>query len=406
MDRAQFLRRVKFILKFGRALHTVGAPAHTLEGTLQDMCQLFGLKGNIVSLPTAIFSSFSHGEEEVTKIERVIPMGVNLGKLSKVDLVAKEVIHGRMTYEEGSDSLDQILTSPDPYGRRIRVICFLFSSAGFMVLFGGTWGDFLASIVIGFIIGLFSLFQPAQTIGLVAQMFEAIIAVIAAFISYFLVKLFPSLNVGVVILSSLIIFMPGFLITMAIAEIATQNLTSGTSRLMGGIMILLKLTFGVFIGAKIASFVKIPSIPIEFSAIPSWVTYATLPITAMMTTVIFKAQRSDWGWVTLAGVYGYGCSKLATHYLGPELGILIGGFCVGAMSNIFARLKDRPSSLFQFPGIILLVPGSMGYRSLSFLFEKDVVGGLGTAFGMITIATALVVGIFFGNIVIKPRRSL
>ena len=48
MDRAQFLRRVKFILKFGRALHSVGAPAHTLEGTLQDMCQLFGLQGNIV----------------------------------------------------------------------------------------------------------------------------------------------------------------------------------------------------------------------------------------------------------------------------------------------------------------------------------------------------------------------
>lgn len=406
MDREQFLRRVKFILKFGRALHTVGAPAHTLEGTLQDMCQLFGLKGNIVSLPTAIFSSFSYGDEEITKIERVIPMGVNLGKLSKVDLVAREVINGRMTYEEGSASLDQILTAGNPYGRKIRVLCFLFSAAGFMILFGGTWGDFFASIVIGSIIGLLSLLQPVQTIGLVAQMFEAIIAVFAAFISYFLVKIFPSLNVGVIILSSLIIFMPGLFITMAIAEIATQNLTSGTSRLMGGIMILLKLTFGVFIGAKIASFFHMPSIPMEFSVIPSWVTYASLPVTALMATVIFKADKSDWGWVTLAGVFGYSCSKLATYYLGPELGILIGGFCVGAMSNIFARLKDRPSSLFQFPGIILLVPGSMGYRSLSFLFERDVLGGLGTAFSMIALATALVVGIFFGNILVKPRRSL
>ena len=406
MDRAQFLRRVKFILKFGRALHTVGAPAHTLEGTLQDMCQLFGLKGNIVSLPTAIFSSFSYGDEEITKIERVIPMGVNLGKLSRVDLVAREVIHGRMTYEEGSESLDKILTSANPYGRVIQVLCFLFSSSGFMVLFGGTWGDFLASILIGSIIGMISLLQPVQTIGLVAQMFEAIIAIIAAFISYFLVKLFPGLNVGVVILSSLIIFMPGLFITMAIAEIATQNLTSGTSRLMGGIMILLKLTFGVFIGAKIASFMKIPSIPVVFSTIPDWVTLVTLPVTALMATVIFKAEKKDWAWVTLAGVYGYGCSKLATHYLGPELGILIGGFFVGAMSNIFARLMDRPSSIFQFPGIILLVPGSMGYRSLSFLFERDVVGGLGTAFSMIALATALVVGLFFGNILVKPRRSL
>lgn len=406
MDRAQFLRRVKFILKFGRALHTVGSPAHTLEGTLQDMCQLFGLKGNIVSLPTAIFSSFSHGEEEITKIERVIPMGVNLGKLSKVDLVAREVIHGRMTYEQGSDSLDEILSGPDPYGRRIRVLCFILSAAGFMVLFGGNWGDFLATIAVGCLIGVIALFQPVQAIGLVAQMFEAIVAIASACASYLLVKLIPGLNVGVIILSSLIIFMPGLFITIAIAEIATQNLTSGTSRLMGGIMILLKLTFGVFIGAKIASYFKFPSITMEFGQIPDWVVIFTLPITALMATVIFKAQRSDWGWVTIAGVYGYCCSKLATHYLGPEMGILIGGFCVGAMSNIFARLKDRPSSLFQFPGIILLVPGSVGYRSLSFLFERDVVGGLGTAFTMIALATALVVGVFLGNILVKPRRSL
>ncbi len=259
MERAQFLRRVKFILKFGRALHTVGSPAHTLEGTLTDMCQLFGIKGSIVSTPTAIFSSFSYEDEEITKIERMFPMGVNLGKLSKVDLVARDVINGRMTYEEGSDSLDKILTAPDPHGRRIRVICYVLSAAGFLVLFGGSWGDFVATVLIGSVIGLLSLLQPGESIGLVAQMFEAIIAIAAAFLSALVVKLFPSLNTGVIILSSLIIFMPGLFITIAIAEIATQNLTSGTARLMGGIMILLKLTFGVFIGAKLASYISLPS---------------------------------------------------------------------------------------------------------------------------------------------------
>jgi uncharacterized membrane protein YjjB (DUF3815 family) len=200
--------------------------------------------------------------------------------------------------------------------------------------------------------------------------------------------------------------MPGLFITIAIAEIATQNLTSGTSRLMGGIMILLKLTFGVFIGAKISSYFYLPSLTFSFSVIPDWLIFLTLPVTALMSTVIFKANKSDWIWVMTAGIYGYASAKVSTHFFGPEMGILLGGFFVGAMSNIFARLKDRPSSLFQFPGIILLVPGSMGYRSFSFLFDKDIIGGLGTAFGMITLAMALVVGIFLGNILIKPRRSL
>ena len=171
-------------------------------------------------------------------------------------------------------------------------------------------------------------------------------------------------------------------------------------------MILLKLTFGVFIGTKLSAYIHIPPWHFDFAVIPDWVSYVTLPVTALMATVIFKANPSDWKWITLAGIFGYLCSKLATFYFGPEMGILIGGFIIGSTSNIFARLKDCPSSIFQFPGIILLVPGSMGYRSLSFLFEKDVVGGLGTAFGMISLALALVVGILLGNIVIKPRRSL
>lgn len=403
MEHIDFKRRVKFILKFGRALHAVGSPAHTLEGTLQDMCEIMKIKGQFLSLPTSIHSSFSNGEEEITRIERVEPMGVHLGKLSQVDMVSREVISNEITFEEGIKRLDDIMVAPDPYGKRIRIAYFLFSVAGFMVLFGGTWGDLLAAIFVGLLMGLIALGKP---IGLVAQLFEAIVAVVASFSAYLLAKWIPGLNVGVIILSSLIIFMPGLFITIAIAEIATQNLVSGTARLVGGVMILLKLTFGVFIGSKLASWFHYPSLNIEFHQIPVWMTFVTLPITALMSTVNFKANRSDWKWVTMAGIFGFSCSKIGTHYLGPELGMFFGGACVGAMSNIFARIKNRPSSIFQFPGIILLVPGSVGYRSLSFLFERNVLGGLDTAFTMITLAMALVVGVFFGNMLIKPRRSL
>lgn len=398
-----FRRKVKFILKFGKALHTVGSPAHTLEGTMQEMCQLLNIKGSIISLPTAIFSSFSDGNDEVTKIERVEPMGVNLGKLSKVDQVAREVIQGEKSYEDASQRLDDIFNEPDPYGKRMTVILFLFYAAGFMVLFGGTWGDFFASMIVGALIGLLTLAKPH---GVVAQLNEAIVAVTASLAAYLLAKLFPNLNVGVIILSSIIMFIPGLVITISIAEIASQNLTSGTSRLMGGIMILLKLTFGVFIGSKVATWFHYPSIDYTFTSIPTWVSFIFLPVTALMSMVNFKAEKKDWMWVTTAGIFGYSCAKIGSHYLGPELGMFFGGSCVGAMSNIFARLQDRPSSIFQTPGIILLVPGSVGYRSLNFLFERDVVGGLDTAFTMITIAMSLVVGLFFGNIIVKPRKSL
>jgi uncharacterized membrane protein YjjP (DUF1212 family) len=403
MEVTKFQRQVRFILRFGKALHSAGAPAHTLEATMLDMCQLLGIRGTFISQPTAILSSFSNGEEEITKIDRVEPMGVDLGKLSNLDKVSREVIRNQISYEEGFQRLEDILNAPEPFSKRIHLAYFLFSAAGFMVLFGGTWSDLVAAMIIGSLLGLMSVAKP---IGLVSQLFEAIVAVVASLAAYLLAKLFPELNVGLIIISSLIIFMPGLFITIAIAEIATNNLVSGTARLVGGVMILLKLTFGVFIGSKIASWFKYPALDISLGEIPLWVTYLTLPVTAFLSVINFKANRADWKYVTMAGIYGYLCSKLGAYYLGPELGMFFGGTCVGAMSNIFARLKDKPSSVFQWPGIILLVPGSVGYRGMTSLFERDVVGGLDTAFTMVTLAMALVVGVFFGNILVKPRRSL
>jgi uncharacterized membrane protein YjjB (DUF3815 family) len=145
---------------------------------------------------------------------------------------------------------------------------------------------------------------------------------------------------------------------------------------------------------------------ISFDQIPVWVALITLPLTSLMSLVGFRGNREDWKWVMMAGIFGYVCSKIGAHFLGAELGMFFGGACIGAMSNIFARLKNKPSSIFQFPGIILLVPGSVGYRSMNFLFERDMLGGLDTAFTMIALAMALVVGLFFGNLIIKPRSSL
>lgn len=403
MERSDFIRRLRFVTQFGKVMHAVGSPAHTLESTMQEMARLLGIKGNFASLPTSITSSFSYKDEIITKLDRVEPVGVNLGKLSKADLVAQSVLKGETSFEDGIERLEAVMTEENHYGKRIRVICYLFSAAGFMVLFGGSWGDFIASVLIGVLTGLIALFRP--NIGLVNQLFETVVAVVAALGTYLLAKLVPNLNVGIIILSGLIVFLPGLIVTIAIAEIATQNLASGVARLGGGLMILLQLTYGVFIGQKISSWFHYPRLDLSFGPIPGWVIIITLPVTALMSTVIFKAERKDWKWITLAGIFGYSCSKLGSHFLGPELGLFFGGACVGSGANLFARLMNRPSSIFQFPGIILLVPGSVGYRSLNFLFERNVVGGLDTAFTMITLAMSLVVGVFVGNIFIRPRRS-
>jgi uncharacterized membrane protein YjjB (DUF3815 family) len=58
------------------------------------------------------------------------------------------------------------------------------------------------------------------------------------------------------------------------------------------------------------------------------------------------------------------------------------------------------------PGIIMLVPGSFGYRSLTALLDHQTVEGINFAFSMVILAISLVGGILTANAVIPPKRIL
>ena len=87
-------------------------------------------------------------------------------------------------------------------------------------------------------------------------------------------------------------------------------------------------------------------------------------------------------------------------------GRFLAGLVVTAASNVYARNANRPGALIRVPGIILLVPGSVGFRSITLMMERDVMMGLDTAFTLLNALIALVAGVLFGNLLVAPRRNL
>jgi uncharacterized membrane protein YjjB (DUF3815 family) len=79
---------------------------------------------------------------------------------------------------------------------------------------------------------------------------------------------------------------------------------------------------------------------------------------------------------------------------------------VGCGSNLYARLRDLPAMVPQTPGMLILVPGSLGYRSLSALLEQQTVQGVQFGFTMVLIAVSLVGGLLVSNAIIPPKRIL
>ena len=116
--------------------------------------------------------------------------------------------------------------------------------------------------------------------------------------------------------------------------------------------------------------------------------------------------QRDYPLVMGASWLGYLVTRTGGALFGGEFGVFLAGIAIGVASNAYARIWNRPGALIRVPGIILLVPGSIGLKSLYFVFQRDVYQGLDTTFSLIVILISLVAGLLFGNLLVPPRRSL
>ena len=90
--------------------------------------------------------------------------------------------------------------------------------------------------------------------------------------------------------------------------------------------------------------------------------------------------------------------------MGVELGTFAGALAVGLAGSAYERLKRRPAAVVSVPGILMLVPGSVGFRGLTSLIERQAVAGVETIFSMILTVVALVAGLLIAAAVIPERR--
>jgi len=395
---------IAFILKLGRALHQYGSAAHRLEDVVDHVALKLGLDAQVFSQPTSLFAAFGRLGSQRTFMLRVNPGEVNLGKLSDVDDVVRNVLHSGTSPREGSERLDRIREAQWRYGNVANVLSFGVISGASSLLLGGGAKELGVSSLIGLTNGLLSL--VAQRSKRFARVFSAIAAFVAAVIATVATQIIGGYSVPTATLAGLIAMLPGFSLTVALAELSTQHLSSGTARLSGALVAFLELIFGVALGtALVAAILNLNTIPTaRTTALPAWVQFVPLIIMPLALTVRLRAHPRDAIWILLAGGLAIGGSRLGSFLLEPQLGVFLGALTVGISSNIFARTFNRPSVTTWVPGLMMLVPGSIGFRSFTSLLGNEVVPGVEAAFKMILTAIALVAGTFIANVIMPPRK--
>ncbi len=392
------------VLNLGRALLRVGAPAHRLEAAMQIMAERLGLNAEFFSTPTALIASLGDGDRQQTYLARVEPGGTDLGKLDELTEVMEALAAGTLDPVEADRRVRTIDARPAQHRGPVLLLGFMAVSGGAATLIGGGWREAVLALGLGAITGLsvMLLWRRAELSRLLNPLSALLVTLAGTLWCGFDAQtaLMPAVIAGMITL------VPGMDLTAATRELATGHQVSGAARLASTIAVFALLTVGLAAGGWIAQSL-IGAVPLrEPSPLPTWLTPVGLAVAAVGFVVLFQAFWRDWFWVVLGCVLAWSASTFGASLGSPILAAFAGALVVGLAGNVFARASGRPASVMQLPGLILLVPGSIGMKSLSALLGQDVIAGLETGFFAVMVAVALATGLILASALAPPRMSL
>ncbi|MBC7541515.1 MAG: threonine/serine exporter family protein [Candidatus Sericytochromatia bacterium] len=395
---------IEFVLALAQALHRYGASAYRLEAGIKDVAHTLGLEVRLFSTPTAIMASFGPLHAEKTCLVRVEPGEINLGKLAMLYDVTSQFVQGTVTVPDALAVVTAIIAADPRYRFVIHMVCSGLASAAAAGFFGGGWLEIQVALGIGMVVGAVSRLSNRSTD--TGHLLEPVAATLAALLSVAASRWFGPVETFVTTLAGVITLLPGMGFTTAMTELATNNLASGTARFAGAFVQLSGLGVGIALGMAIASRWAPAVVADGLVVWPLGMLALAVIVSSLAYSVILRARPRDTGWILAAGVLAYSGALVGQSLIGPELGALLGAFVVAFASNLRGRLLDQATAVTLVPGILMLVPGSLGMRSVMAMWQNDVDSGVSAAFRMAFVATALVAGILLANVAMPSRRPL
>lgn len=391
------------VLNLGRALTRAGSPAHRLETAMQVMAERLGLTAEFFSTPTALMVSLGDGNRAQVYLARVESGESNLGKLSELTEVMEQLASGELDPIEADRRVREIDQRPPTYQGPALLAAFVAVSAGACTLIGGGSREMLMAGVLGGLTGLCVILLGR------GPDLPRLVAPVAALLVTFVGTLWCGYDgktaLMPAVIAGMIPLIPGMGLTVSTRELATGHLVSGSSRMLATIMVFAFLSFGLAAGGAAGQYVVGPVALVDPSPLPPGMIYVGLALAAIGFVALFQAFLRDWIWILIACMVSVGASTLGGQ-TSPVLGAFLGGVAVALAGNLFARITGRPGSVMHLPGLILLVPGSIGMRSLAAVVGDDILSGLETAFLAGMIAVALTAGMILASVLLPPRISL
>ncbi|KAJ1995751.1 pheromone-regulated protein prm10 [Coemansia sp. RSA 1358] len=399
----------KFICLLAQAMMQYGAPLHHLEDNLLRISRQLYIKATFTTMPGLIIISFED-QATFTSETKVIrcPNGYDMHRLELTDCVFRTVSKEEISVEEGTRQLNKIMSAQPLFAWYWQLLDWGITSWSVCILaFNGSWIDSAAALVLGMIAGCLNLL--ASKLKGYTNLFEASVSIVCGFLATAVERW---VCFGAVTLSATAVLLPGLLLTTGIIELTSRNMHAGTIRVGYALTLAFIIAFGINLGNNI--FVEIFSKPDRIpdmsmttcSPASPWWWWLTFPISISSICLLINVHPRHWpACIIVAGIMFSVFWYLVLHLHLKTVGPVVSAFVLGITANIWSKLFKHNAYATMLPGVMILVPGSVGVRGIMSMFQQsdNSMGTQHLVAQMVQTSLSIMVGLFASSFVIYPR---
>jgi uncharacterized membrane protein YjjP (DUF1212 family) len=389
--------------KIGTGLIASGSAVGMVENTLSRIAQAYGVDCTIIALPNHIFFELDHPGHKQVEIAVQGLTTMQLDMVSELAELIDQVEKKQISLSQANQRIDLIESKKPRFGAVIVTIGYFLSCIGLTMLFRPDAKSLLISGAAGMLVGLIVLlFKWLPRFDLLLPVFSAIIV---STIIFTLTQMGYILGPANLLITPLILFLPGSLLTIGMIELASKQIISGSARLIYGATVLLLLFVGISVGLNLSGLAGHQVYAYEAVFFPWWAPILGTALFGVGTFIRLSGANRDLFWMLLVLYLAMLGQAFGEKYVNSYIGAFLGALVMALSSEIIARSPRRtPALVSQTLAFWFLVPGARGLLSVTNILSENIQGaaiGLGQV-AVLVIAISL--GVLLGTLLVSPSK--
>jgi uncharacterized membrane protein YjjP (DUF1212 family) len=359
-----------FVAQIARELHRSGVASDQLERTIGAISEVLGLQVEIFALPTNVTLAIGPRYAQQIVMLRMSPGRVNLRRLALLNEIFDDLQSGRIDLPAAITELRGLDKRCPPPPALMNLLALASVAVGVAVLLGGGVNELIVAALIGASTGVLSFFTTRNAV--MDRLFE----VFAAFVGTLIVAAYTHyvhpVNLYISIVAGVVVLLPGYSLTLALHELANQDLIAGTARLGRVFAILLALGCGAFLGFAVVGGVFAYTADVQPHPVGTAFWVAAVALLSFGLSVDLDARFRDFAWVLLASIVALGSSYTFSKVPGAhQVAPFLASLTCGLVANGGAKFLRVPQPVFLIPALHVLVPGSLSYQSVLWVVSQS-----------------------------------